>query len=104
MGLKKHTLHWTRPAEDRLDRILTHIGFEDPETARKLFAKLMAALDQVVRFPGSAPALQDVGPTYRELVSVRPFRVIYRIEGSLIRVITVLRQEQDFDPRRFLDA
>jgi hypothetical protein len=28
--------------------------------------------------------------------------VIYRVEGGVLRVTAVMRQEQDFDPQRFL--
>ena len=31
-----------------------------------------------------------------------PFRVVYRVEAGALRIVTVLRQEQDYDPARFL--
>jgi len=89
MGLKALPIQWAGPAEDGLDRILAHIEMEDPA--------------QAARYPEMAPQLADLGRTYREILTVRPFRVVYRTEGGTLRVIAVLRQEQAFDPGRFLE-
>jgi len=103
MGLKALPIQWAGPAEDGLDRILAHIEMEDPATARKLWLKVMKAVAQAARYPEMAPQLADLGRTYREILTVRPFRVVYRTEGGTLRVIAVLRQEQAFDPGRFLE-
>jgi plasmid stabilization system protein ParE len=62
----------------------------------------MAALENASLYPEMAPHVPDLGRTYREILAVRPFRVIYRTEGGVLRVIAVLRHEQDFDPSRFV--
>jgi hypothetical protein len=51
-----------------------------------------------------ARIIPELGQTYRELPSVRPFRVIYRVAGKELRAIGVMRMEQDFAPTRFLDT
>jgi len=103
MGVKPLPIQWAEPAEANLDRILSYIEVENPSAARELYARLMAVLDQASRFPDLAPHLPDLGRSYRELLAVRPFRVVYRTGGSVLRVIAVLRQEQEFDPQRFLE-
>ena len=104
MGVRPLPIRWAEPAERDLDALLAFIAFENPDAARHLFAKVMEAVEQAVAFPELARFIPEAGQTYRELLSVRPFRVIYRIAGKELRVIGVMRMEQDFDPARFLGA
>ena len=103
MGLKALAIQWAGPAEDSCDRLLSYIEAENPAAARKLWTRLLAAVEHSAQHPEIAPLLPGLGRTYRQILAVRPFRVIYRTEGKALRVIAVLRQEQDFDPQRFLD-
>jgi len=103
MGGKPLNIQWSGPAEARFEQLLTFIETENPDAARKLWARAMDAVERAARFPELAPSVLDVGRTYREIITVRPFRVVYRVEGRFLRIIAVLRQEQDFDPERFLD-
>jgi len=104
MGVKPLAIRWGEPAERDLDGLLNFIAFENPEAARHLFTKAMEAVEHAAAFPELARFIPEAGQTYRELLSVRPFRVIYRIAGKELRVIGVMRMEQDFDPQRFLGA
>lgn len=104
MGVKPRLVRWADPAEASLDAILSWIETEHSEAARALWAKLMQAIEHAAKFPEMAPHLPELGHTYRELLAVRPFRVVYRLEGRELRILAVLRHEQDFDPQRFLDA
>jgi plasmid stabilization system protein ParE len=100
--VKPPAIQWADPAEDRFDRMLAYIEVENPVVARKLWGKVMAALEQAARYPELAPHIPALGRTYREILTVHPFRVIYRVEEGRLRVIVVMGQEQDFDPERFL--
>lgn len=102
MVLKLPAIQWTDPAEDNFERMLCYIEAENPVAARKLWARVMAALEKASTYPELAPLIPALGRTYREILTVHPFRVIYRTEGGLLRVIAVMGQEQDFDPERFL--
>ncbi|MDR3671388.1 MAG: type II toxin-antitoxin system RelE/ParE family toxin [Holophaga sp.] len=102
MGVKPLAIQWAAPAEDALDRILGFIEAENPAAARKLWARVMRAVANAALHPEMAPHFPGLGRTYREILAVRPFRVVYRVEAGALRVIAVLRQEQDFDPQRFL--
>jgi plasmid stabilization system protein ParE len=103
MGVTPLAIAWAAPAEASLDRILSYIEAENPAVARKLWGRLMEALEQAAAFPELAPHIPDLSRAYRELLAVRPFRLVYRTEGTVLRVIAVMRQEQDFDPQRFLE-
>lgn len=102
MVVRPLTIQWAGPAEDGFDRLLSYIEAENPAAARKLWARTMAALEKAAIHPELAPHIPALGRTYRELLSVHPFRVVYRVEGGVLRVLAVMRQEQDFDPERFL--
>lgn len=102
MGMKPLRIRWAGSAEEDLDRLLAFIAAEDPAAARRLWARLMEALDHAAWHPEMAPALEGVGTNYRDLLAVRPFRLVTRVEPRTLWVVAVLRQEQDFDPGRFL--
>jgi plasmid stabilization system protein ParE len=104
MGLKALRIRWAEPAERDFDALLSYIAFESPEAARHLFAKVMEAIEHAARFPESARFIPELGRSYRELLAVRPFRLIYRIAGKELRIIGVMRMEQDFDPDRFMGS
>jgi toxin ParE1/3/4 len=102
MGLKPLTIRWADPAESDLDLLLSYIAFENPDAARTLFQKVIEAIEHAALFPEIARCIPELGHTYRELVSVRPFRVIYRISKKELFIIGVMRMEQDFAPERFI--
>lgn len=101
MGLK---IPWSERARNSLRDLLGYIGAEDRNAARTLWTRLHAALGQALDQPEFHRFIPELGHTYREIVSVRPFRVVYRIEGKELRVLAVLRTEQSFDPTRFLET
>lgn len=104
MGLKPLNIRWAAPAEQDFDGLLSYIAFENSEAAHKLYAKVMEAIEHAAAFPEIGRVIPELGQTYRELLSVRPFRVIYRIVGKELRVIGVMRMEQEFEPGRFLNV
>lgn len=101
MGLRRR-ISWSAPAEEELDRLLSYIDYENPVAAKRLWALVMDALETAAEFPELAPHVPGLAMTYREILAVRPFRIIYRLEGPGLQVIAVMRQEQDFDPMRFV--
>lgn len=103
MGVRALVVSWTEPAEDNFDLLVSYIAVENPAAAKRLWDRVMSAIERAAAFPDMAPYIPELGRSYREILVVRPFRVVYRIEGNILRVITVMRQEQDFDPERFLE-
>lgn len=103
MGVKALRVHWSRSAEESFDRLLRYIEAENPTAARQLFQRVREAVSRAAEFPEMAPYVPELGRTFREVLSVRPFRLVYQLEGDVLRIVTVLRQEQDFDPGRFLE-
>ena len=104
MGVKPLAIRWATPAEDDLDALLSYIALENPDAARRLFGRVIEALEHAAAFPEMAHFIPELGRTYRELVSVRPFRIIYRVAGRELWVVGVMRMEQDFEPGRFVEG
>ena len=96
-------IRWALPAEQSADAILSYIADENAQAAQLLYSKLMEAIEHASVYPEIARFIPELGTNYRELVSVRPFRVIYRIVEDELWIIAMMRMEQDFAPERFLD-
>lgn len=95
---------WSERARDSVKDLLTYIGAENPKASQALWHRANEALLLAAGHPEIHRYIPELGHTYREIVSVPPFRMIYRIEGKELRVLAVLRTEQAFDPTRFLDT
>ena len=84
-------------ARDDVNNALVYIATEDPDAADALLAALLAALDQLSRFPLSAPEVLVGGrhPRRYYRVPVHPYNVYYRIIGERIVVMRVLHERMD---------
>jgi toxin ParE1/3/4 len=100
MGRSRFRVEWAEVAVRDLEEIVTFLAFEseqDAESVLRRIEKRAATLD-------SNPARGRVVPelarfqmrTWRELV-VKPYRLVYRIEGDAVIVLAV------FDARRDLE-
>ena len=101
MVLKALRIRWSEPAERDLDALLAYIALDNPGAAGRLLGRVLEAVDHAGRFPEMARQILDLGRPYRELLSVRPFRVIHRIAGKELWVIGVMRAEQMFTPETY---
>lgn len=93
-------LSWTEAATRDMEEIVGYIAIESAVNARRLLARLRqraAALETLPARGRVVPELALLGiVTWRELI-VKPYRIVYRIEGRAVQVIAV------FDGRRDLD-
>ena len=98
----KHSFRvvWTRIAEEDLEGIVYFIADDSVDAALAVFARIRERATTLVNFPGKgrvAPELHQHGIVqYRELI-LSPWRIIYRIDGSMVYVTAV------FDSRRNLE-
>jgi plasmid stabilization system protein ParE len=88
---------WTRQAQADLAAIRAFITQDSPHYASVVVARVIAATDQLVRFPESGravPEFQD--PLVREVVHP-PYRIVYRLVGvDEVHVLTVHHGLQSF--------
>ena len=94
---ESYRVTWAPVALGDLDEILAFAESEQAGRASKLRAKFERAAGRLARFPHRGrvvPELRELGfLALRELV-IDPWRLVYRVEGRDVRVVTV------FDGRR----
>ncbi len=86
---------WAEPALDQLDEIAEYIALDNPLAASKLIKKVFNRVDRLEQFPKSGrepPELPD--SVYREVIC-NPCRIFYRIDGSKILILHVMRDERE---------
>ena len=100
---------WAGIAEKDLENIIDYIAQESPRNALKTLTKIRQKASDLYALPERGrivPELQDQGVMqYRELI-VFPWRLIYRISGHEIFVLSVIdsrRNVEDVLFKRFLE-
>jgi addiction module RelE/StbE family toxin len=92
---------WSEQAVQDLEEIYRFIARDSPAAAEITIERIRDATRQLLIFPQSGRAVPEVPTTLvRELI-VPPFRVIYRIEGQSVGVITVLHGARQVQPEEF---
>ena len=88
---------WAGPARRDLDAALDYIAEDNPEAVERLGRKLHAAVGRLAEFPDSGRVVPELGdPLLREVIH-EPFRVIYERGRVGVRVLAVVRAEQQPD-------
>ena len=82
-------LVWTRTALARLDEIADYIAADNPEAAKRWIARLRARAEKAAFMPHGGRMVPECGlPEVREVFE-RTYRIIYRIGGDTMFVLTV---------------
>ena len=82
---------WSPLAADDIVGIQTYISADSVQYAELVVRRIVARVEQLSTFPESGrvvPERQDVA--IREVI-VKPYRVVYRFQGSAIEIVTVFR-------------
>jgi len=105
---KSYRVFWAAVAENDLLRILVFIAEESPSSALKILSRIKSRTAKLEHSPMQGrvvPELLSQGISlYREVV-ITPWRVIYKIEGSQVFVVSVIdsrRNVEDVLLGRFL--
>ena len=89
-------LIWSPRSIRDLESIHAHIAQDSPFYADLVVQRLVLAPDRLRQFPESGRVVPERGePEIRELI-VRPFRLVYRLHGDTIEVVTVFRASRMF--------
>ncbi len=90
---KAREILWAAVAEKDLVRIVNYIAEEDARAALKILNRIKAGAAKLDRSPERGrivPELLEHGISkYREIV-IKPWRLIYRIEGEKVYVLAVV--------------
>lgn len=91
---------WSNIAENDLKCIIEYIAGDNPSEALRIFGNLKQKASSLYNFPERGrivPELQDHGILqYRELI-VPPWRILYRISGKQVYVLSVLDSRQNIE-------
>jgi len=97
---KKYEIRWADVAEKDLVNIIEYIAHDSPSQALKILRKIREKASSLYHSPERGrivPELQEQGIfQYRELI-IPPWRVIYRISGKDIYVLSVLDSRQNVE-------
>lgn len=98
---ERFAVKWAPTALDDLDGILACLAEQaGHETAERVGRALLTRADSLERRPRRCrvvPQLEAIGVTdYRELI-VRPYRMIFRIDGRVAGIVAVLDARRDLE-------
>jgi addiction module RelE/StbE family toxin len=97
---RRHNVIWSQRAAKDLERIIEYIADDSPSDALRIFSKIRAKASGLRVFPERGrvvPELQDQGiRQYRELI-IAPWRLLYRISGKSVYVVTVIDSRQNIE-------
>lgn len=105
----KYNVIWAGVAEKDLKNIVEYIAEKSSQNALQILTKIRQKASDLYTLPERGrivPELQDQGILlYRELI-IAPWRLIYRISGQEIFVLSVIdsrRNVEDILLKRFID-
>lgn len=91
---------WTETAVRDLESIIAFIANDSPGNARAILERIQGRAAKLAVHPGRGriiPELALLGfATWRELI-IRPYRLIYRIEGDQVFVLAALDGRRDLE-------
>ena len=77
---------WTREAVTNVELIRAYIQQFDPGASRRVAERLIAAVDSLAQFPDRGRPVSD---GRRELVTISPYLIRYRVSGDTVIVLRV---------------
>ena len=90
---------WAEPALSDLDAIADYIALDNPHAARELVRRVFAHVRQLAAHPMSGSKPPELrGWRYRQIIEP-PCRVFYRLDGSRVLILYVMRRERRLRPR-----
>lgn len=80
---------WTSRARDDLVAIFRFIARDNRKTAERWVARLIEQAEQAATMPLAGRVVPEVGHDDVREVFLRAYRIIYRVAGDDIRILTV---------------
>lgn len=91
-------VRWTeRASKDELG-IFDYIANQSETYADSVYARILVRPNQLERFPDSGSIVPEYSRSDIREVFVHSFRLIYRIDGNEVRVLTVIHGSRQLSP------
>lgn len=87
---------FTLAARTDLARVRAYIHQDNPIAASRMAVELIAACDKLELFPERGRP--GIVPGTRELTTVWPYVVVYRIQGEIVEILHIWHGAQDRGP------
>ena len=84
---------WTEEAVEHLEAIVTYVSVYDPAAAKRLAQRLIELGDSLAEFPHRG---RDSGDGRREMTSVWPYILRYRVEGETVFILRIRHGARDW--------
>lgn len=98
--MNEYKVVWSYAASDDLNRIVDYIARDSVNNALTLFSKIENRCSKFFIFPNRGrivPELREYGVLlYREII-IEPWRVIYRISGKYVYILSVIDSRQNVE-------
>lgn len=92
------TITWSPLAIERTIEAAEFIALDKPAAAQRWVESIFAAVERLAELPESGRVVPELRrPEVREIIH-RGYRIIYRVEGEHVYVLTVRQSWQLFDP------
>jgi plasmid stabilization system protein ParE len=91
---------WSPLAIERAYEAAKFIARDKPQAARAWLEGVFEAVDRLEAFPQSGRMVPEIGqPEYREIVYRKSYRIVYYVDKSSIRILTIRNFAQLLDLR-----
>ncbi len=85
---------WSEPALQELDALAEYIALDNRAAASQLVKEIFTKVERLETFPESGRVPPELpNSIYREVV-VPPCRIFYRVDGSKVLILYVMREER----------
>ena len=83
---------WTDDAVGNVEAIVTYVSAFNPAAAQRLAERLVAVADSLAEFPNRG---RDVGEGRREMTTVWPYILRYRVRDDAVIILRVRHGARD---------
>ncbi|MCG3180855.1 MAG: Toxin RelE4 [Phycisphaerae bacterium] len=90
---------WSPAALEDVQAIADYISRDSPHHAALFVTRLVEAAEELADFPQVGRVIPEIGePTAREII-LRPYRIMYRIEGEKVLLTGIIHGARDWPAR-----
>ena len=85
-------LRWMKRAVKHLNTIYDFLAEKDEQAAIKVYNDLLDSADTLLTFPMAGKieeALKDSSKDYRSLVVCKHYKLVYRVENHIVKIVAV---------------
>jgi addiction module RelE/StbE family toxin len=100
MARRRFRVQWAEVAVRDLEELLSYVSVDSEANATRVLERIETRAAALESSPARGRVVPELGHfgmrTWRELV-VRPYRLVYRIEGDTVTVLAVLDGRRDLE-------